>query len=65
MKTKQILCPHCVELTGKYPSMLCAEDENGDIIIRCKRCKTDVNVSEIQRAKKGGKNDESICNNSR
>ena len=46
--TKQILCPCCTEKTGKYPTMLCVED-NGDIIIRCKNCKTDVNVSEILR----------------
>ena len=44
--TKQILCPCCTEKTGKYPVMLCAEN-NGDIIIRCKNCKTDINVSEI------------------
>lgn len=50
--TKQVFCPHCVEKTGKRPSMLCAEDENGDIIIRCKNCKTDVNVSELQRNNK-------------
>lgn len=49
--TKQILCPCCTEKTGKYPVMLCAED-NGDIIIRCKNCKTDINVSEIVRKNK-------------
>lgn len=48
--TKQILCPCCTEKTGKYPSMLCAE-KDGDIIIRCKSCKTDINVSEIVRKK--------------
>lgn len=45
--TKQILCPHCTENTGKYPNMLCATDENNHIIIRCKTCKTDVDVTEI------------------
>lgn len=51
-RTKQVLCPCCIEQKGNYHAMICATDENGDIIIRCRTCKTDVNVSELMRQNK-------------
>lgn len=41
--TKQVVCPCCTH------KMLCVTDDNGDIIIRCRTCKTDINVSELLR----------------
>lgn len=43
--TKQVICPCCTH------KMLCVTDDNGDIIIRCRTCKTDINVSELLRQK--------------
>lgn len=47
--TKQVLCPCCTEKNGNYHTMICATNDNGDIIIRCRTCKTDINVSELMR----------------
>lgn len=44
-RTKQVVCPCCVH------KMLCVTDDNGDIIIRCRTCKTDINVSKLLRQK--------------
>lgn len=43
--TKQVVCPCCTH------KMLCVINDNGDIIIRCRTCKTDINVSELLRQK--------------
>lgn len=51
-RTKQVLCPCCTENKGNYHVMICVVDDNGDIIIRCKTCKTDINVSELIRRDK-------------
>lgn len=51
-RTKQVLCPCCTSNTGSYHTMICAVDDNGDIIIRCRTCKTDINVSELIRQNK-------------
>lgn len=43
--TQQVVCPCCTH------KMLCVTAGNGDIIIRCRTCKTDINVSELLRQK--------------
>lgn len=50
-QTQQVVCPCCTGENHKYHVMLCATDANGDIIIRCKQCKTDINVSKLLREK--------------
>lgn len=52
IRTQRILCPCCAENHREYHSMICAVNESGDIIIRCRKCKTDVNVSERLRQNK-------------
>lgn len=47
-QTIPIYCPDCNK-TGGRPHLLCVKDENGDIIIRCKGCKTDINISQLLR----------------
>jgi hypothetical protein len=44
-QTQQVVCPCCTH------KMLCVTADNGDIIIRCRTCKTDINVSELLRRK--------------
>ncbi len=45
--TKAIYCPCCTEKKGGRAKILCAVDENKDIIIRCRDCKSDINVSQL------------------
>lgn len=49
-QTIPIYCPECAGKTRGKPHILCiVEEENGDILIRCKSCKTDVNISQLLR----------------
>ncbi len=50
-QTIPIYCPECAGKTCGRPHLLCIVENNGDIIIRCKGCKTDINISKIIRNK--------------
>lgn len=46
-ETTPVYCPCCTEKKGGKAKILCVVDEKKDIIVRCRDCKTDINVSRL------------------